>query len=132
MTIQKHDYSGTGIYRAPSGGAKQGESLEAAAKREMKEETGLDVEIERFVLDLSLDVICPEGIIPWRSLVFLVREVGGTMKPIDTHEIFDVKVTSKEDLLGDISALMQHSGWGGFLYRAFLTRKFFEVLEGNH
>jgi 8-oxo-dGTP pyrophosphatase MutT (NUDIX family) len=129
VTIQKHAYSDTGIYRAPSGGAKYGERLEAAAKREMREETGLEVELERFVLDLALDVKCPEGIIPWRSLVFLAREVGGLLKPIDVIEISDLKVSSREDMLGNITTLMQNSGWGGFLYRAFLTRKFFEVLD---
>lgn len=130
VTIQKHAYSETGIFRAPSGGAKFGERLEDAAKREMMEETGLEVELERFVLDLALDVKCPEGIIPWRSLVFLAREVGGLMKPIDVHEISGIKVSSKDEMLGTIATLMQDSGWGGFLYRAFLTKKFFEVLDG--
>ncbi len=129
VTIQKHAYSKTGIYRAPSGGAKYGERLENAAIREMREETGLEVELERFVLDLALDVKCPEGIIPWRSLVFLAREVGGLLKPIDILEISDVKVSSREDMLGNIAELMRGSGWGGFLYRAFLTRKFFEALD---
>ncbi|MFW9919661.1 MAG: NUDIX hydrolase [Candidatus Thorarchaeota archaeon] len=132
VTIQKHAYKKSGIYRAPSGGAHLGEPLEDAARREMKEETGLDIELERFVLDLTLDVKCPEGTIPWRSLVFLANEVGGEMKPIDTFEIFDVKVSSREEMLGDISTLMNHSGWGGFLYRAFLTKKFFEVIDQLH
>ncbi len=129
VTIQKHAYSKTGIYRAPSGGAKIGESLQLAAEREMKEETGLDIEIRRFVLDMSLDVKCPEGVIPWRSLVFLAHEIGGEMKPIDTYEIFEAKVSSREEMLGPIKQLMELSGWGGFAYRAFLTTKFFEELD---
>lgn len=106
-----------------------GESLEEAAKREMKEETGLDIELERFVLDLELDVKCPEGTIPWRSLVFLAKEVGGVMQAIDTYEIFEVRISTREQMLGEILTLMQHSGWGGFLYRAFLTEKFFQLIE---
>lgn len=106
-----------------------GESLQFAAKREMKEETGLEIELKRFVLDLSLDVKCPEGVIPWRSLVFLAKDVGGEMIPSDTFEIYDVKVSSREEMLGSINELMKHSGWGGFEYRAFLTTKFFEVLD---
>lgn len=129
VTIQKHAYSKTGIYRAPSGGAKDGEPLEEAAIREMKEETGLDIELKHFVLDMFLDVKCPEGVIPWRSLVFLADEIGGEMKPIDTYEIFEVKVSSREDMLGPINQLMELSGWGGFAYRAFLTTKFFEELD---
>jgi 8-oxo-dGTP pyrophosphatase MutT (NUDIX family) len=129
VAIQKHDYANTGIYRAPSGGAKQGESLVDAAKREMLEETGLEIELERFVLDMFLEVRCSEGIIPWRSLVFLAKDVGGVLAPIDTREIYDVIITSRNDMLGTISQLMKDSGWGGFEYRAFLTAKFFETLD---
>jgi len=126
VVIQKHQYANSGIYRAPSGGAKIGESLEAAAHREMHEETGLEVCLIRFVLDVHLDVICKGETIPWRSFVFLAKPIGGTMKPIDTYEIFDVKVMSREDLLGEVDNLMLESGWGGFAYRSFLTRKFFK------
>ena len=129
VTIQKHDYARTGIFRAPSGGAKDGDPLEEAAIREMHEETGLEIKLTKFVLDMSLSVRCPEGVIPWRSLVFLAEEVGGKMEPIDTYEIFAVKVSSREEMLGPINDLMNHSGWGGFEYRAFLTKKFFEEMD---
>ncbi|MGY5881160.1 MAG: NUDIX hydrolase [Candidatus Thorarchaeota archaeon] len=130
VVIQKHQYADTGIYRAPSGGAKAGESLEVAAHREMYEETGLEVRLLRFILDMYLDVVCLDGeTIPWRSLVFLAEPIGGTMKPVDTYEIFDVKVMSREDLLGNVDKLMIESGWGGFSYRSFLTREFFKRLD---
>ncbi len=127
--IQKPGYAGSGIFRAPSGGANFGESLRKAAVREMHEETGLDIQLIRFVLDLTLDVVCSDGVIPWRSLVFLVKATGGEMKPIDTHEIFDIKVVTREEMLGEIARLMEESGWGGFKYRAFLTKSFFERLD---
>jgi len=129
VVIQKHQYADSGIYRAPSGGAKVGESLEEAAYREMYEETGLEIRLLKFVLDMHLDVVCPTETIPWRSLVFLAEPINGTMKPIDTYEIFDVKVMSREDLLGDVEKLMIESGWGGFAYRSFLTREFFNHLD---
>jgi 8-oxo-dGTP pyrophosphatase MutT (NUDIX family) len=129
VVIQKHQYAHSGIYRAPSGGVKVSESIEAGAIREMKEETGLTVRLLRMVLDLSLDVVCDEEIIPWRSFVFLAEPISGEMKPIDTHEIFDVAVLSRDMLLGDIDRLMTESGWGGFAYRAFLTREFFKQLD---
>jgi 8-oxo-dGTP pyrophosphatase MutT (NUDIX family) len=158
--IQKPGYAGSGIFRAPSGGANFGESLRKAAVREMYEETGLDIQLIRFVLDLTLDVVCSDGVIPWRSLVFgldiqlirfvldltldvvcsdgvipwrslvfLVKATGGEMKPIDTHEIFDIKVVTREEMLGEITHLMEESGWGGFKYRAFLTKSFFERID---
>ena len=129
VVIQKHQYAGTGIYRAPSGGALAGESIEEAAIREMREETGLTVRLQRMVIDLDLDIVCKEEMIPWRSLVFLAEPLSGEMKPLDTHEIYDVAVMSREELLGDMNRLMAESGWGGFAYRAFLTKEFFKVLD---
>jgi len=129
VVIQKHQYAKSGIYRAPSGGAAVGESLEAAAHREMYEETGLEIRLLGFVLDMHLDVVCTDETIPWRSLVFLAEPVGGTMQPIDTREIFDVKVMTRHELLGDVDKLMIESGWGGFAYRSYLTCEFFKRLD---
>jgi ADP-ribose pyrophosphatase YjhB (NUDIX family) len=127
--IQKHGYARTGIFRAPSGGIGFNETIEDAAKREMKEETGLDVELIRLVLDIKLDVRNSKEVLPWRSLVFLANSVGGELKAIDTFEIFEVTVMSREDLLGEVYHLMLNSGWGGFQYRAFLTKSFFEQID---
>ena len=132
VVIQKHQYGKSGIYRAPSGGSVFGETIEHAGIREMHEETGLDVKLDRFILDISLDVICESEHIPWRSFVFLASILGGEMKPIDTFEIFDVKILSREELLGPIDKLMVASGWGGFAYRSFLTRQFFKALDELH
>lgn len=127
--IQKHAYADTGIYRAPSGGANLGEPLEEAAKREMYEETGLNIRLSRYVLDSRLDVVCEDGTIPWRSLVFLAEIEDGELNAVDTFEIYDVKTVTREEMLGPICKLMEDSGWGGFLYRAHLTRSFFEQLD---
>ena len=129
VVIQKNQYARTGIFRAPSGGAKVGESLYDAAIREMHEETGFKVRLDRFVLDMHLLIICDDRQISWRSLVFLATPIGGEMKPIDTQEIFDVAVMTREHLLGTVDRLMEESGWGGFKYRAFLTREFFRRLD---
>jgi len=129
VVIQKPQYARSGIYRAPSGGAHLGEQLEDAAIREMREETGLTIQLTRFVLDLRLEVVCKDRAIPWRSLVFLAKPVGGEIKPVDTREIFDATVMSREQLVGEVAQLMEDSGWGGFKYRAFLTRAFFRRLD---
>lgn len=129
VVIQKQQYARTGIYRAPSGGASIGESIEDAAIREMREETGLTIRLLRMVIDLSLDIVCREEMIHWRSLVFLAEPISGEMRPLDTHEIYDVAVMSREELLGDINRMMVESGWGGFAYRAFLTTEFFKAVD---
>jgi 8-oxo-dGTP pyrophosphatase MutT (NUDIX family) len=129
VVIQKHQYARTGIYRAPSGGATPGESLEDAAIREMYEETGLTIELTYFVLDMQLSVVCKDRTIPWRSLVFMAKPVDGEMKPVDTREIFDVTTMHRDQLVGEVAKLMEDSGWGGFKYRAFLTREFFKRVD---
>lgn len=129
VVIQKPQYAHTGIYRAPSGGAHRGEPLETAAIREMHEETGLTIKLTHFVLDLHLDVVCKHRTIPWRSLVFLAEPLDGVMKQIDTREIYDVTVMTREQLVGKVAPLMENSGWGGFKYRAFLTRRFFNRID---
>jgi 8-oxo-dGTP pyrophosphatase MutT (NUDIX family) len=129
VVIQKPQYARTGIYRAPSGGAISGEHLEDAAIREMYEETGLTIRLTHFVLDMRLDIVCKDRTIPWRSLVFLAEPIEGEMRQIDTREIFDVTVMSREHLVGKVAQLMEDSGWGGFKYRAFLTREFFRRLD---
>ncbi len=132
VVIQKPQYARTGIYRAPSGGAAVGEPLEAAAIREMHEETGLTIQLIHFVLDLRLNVVCKDRTIPWRSFVFLAKPIDGEMLPVDTREIFDVTTMTREQLEGEVAKLMEDSGWGGFKYRAFLTREFFKHLDELH
>ncbi len=129
VVIQKHAYAASGIFRAPSGGARLGESIEDAALREMREETGFEIRLKRFVLDSHLNVVCPDETILWRSLVFLAEVASGEMEPVDTYEIYDVQIMTKEELLTGVDNLMENSGWGGFKYRAFLTRSFFEKLD---
>ncbi|MHA1964134.1 MAG: NUDIX hydrolase [Candidatus Thorarchaeota archaeon] len=129
VVIQKPQYARSGIYRAPSGGATPGEPLEDAAIREMYEETGLTIRLTYFVLDMRLDVVCKDRTIPWRSLVFLAEPVSGEIKPVDTTEIFDAIVMPREQLIGEVAQLMEDSGWGGFKYRAYLTREFFRRLD---
>ena len=36
---------------------------------------------------------------------------------------------TKEKLLGPVEKLMKKTHWGGFKYRAFLTRSFFKELQ---
>lgn len=129
VVIQKHAYAGTGIFRAPSGGANPGESIEEAAIREMHEETGLTVQLREFILDVSLDVRCPDRTIPWRSLVFLADAVDGEVEIVDKYEIHAVKIMSRNEILGTVQDRMQDTGWGGFSYRAFLTENFFRTLD---
>jgi 8-oxo-dGTP diphosphatase len=132
VVIEKHAYAQTGIVRAPSGGADPSESLILAAKREAREETGFDVEIERFVLESHVLLSCEDRPpIHWVSYVFLARVVGGQLGAEDVREISDVQLRSREELLTEIRPLMLASELGGFEYRAKMTDAFFEELDAQ-
>lgn len=132
VVIEKHAYAKTGIVRAPSGGANPSESLILAAKREAREETGFEVEIEHFILESHVLLSCGDHPpIPWVSYVFLARVVGGQLGAKDVREISDVQLRSREELLTEIRPLMLASGLGGFEYRAKMTDAFFEELDAQ-
>jgi 8-oxo-dGTP pyrophosphatase MutT (NUDIX family) len=130
VVIEKHAYARTGIVRAPSGGAHPSESLITAAQREANEETGFDVEIDRFVLEAH--AILRSGnlpVVPWVSYVFLAHVIGGQLGAKDLKEISDVQLRTRGELLTDVRPLMLASGLGGFEYRAKMTDAFFEQLD---
>jgi 8-oxo-dGTP pyrophosphatase MutT (NUDIX family) len=130
VVIEKHAYARTGIVRAPSGGALPSESLIAAARRESHEETGFEIEIDRFVLEAHVLLKCGKNPpIPWVSYVFLAHVISGRLGAKDIKEISDVQLRSRDELLTDVRPLMLASGLGGFKYRAKMTDAFFAELD---
>jgi 8-oxo-dGTP diphosphatase len=72
-----------GEWATPGGRIEDGETAEECAKREMKEETGLDVEILKLTGIYSDPKRDPRGII---AAAYLVRRVGGIVKGGDDAE----------------------------------------------
>jgi 8-oxo-dGTP diphosphatase len=66
-----------GQWATPGGRIEEGETAEECARREMKEETGLDVEIIKLTGIYSDPKRDPRGII---AAAYLVRRVGGAVK----------------------------------------------------
>jgi 8-oxo-dGTP diphosphatase len=75
-----------GVYRLPSGGIRRGERVLEAMWRETQEETGLEVEIERFLGLLEYEFHHRDERLPFVSYVFLGRERGGYLAPQDESE----------------------------------------------
>lgn len=104
-----------GIYRLLSGGINRGETVLAAVHREVAEETGLCVTVEKFIAVLDM-VFCFGPIaVPFPSYVFHVREAGGTLRP-DQREISGLRAVVPDEL-PQIAATLQglrgpRADWG--------------------
>jgi 8-oxo-dGTP diphosphatase len=75
-----------GLYRLPSGGLKPGETVLEGLLREVREETGLSVEVDRFLGMVEYEFRCRERRLPFVSYVFLVQAGDATPYPEDTSE----------------------------------------------
>jgi ADP-ribose pyrophosphatase YjhB (NUDIX family) len=145
-----------GAYRLLTGGVRHGEQIEAALLREIEEETGLDVEIRRFLAaieyhldresgmgdrDLPTPIPHPPSPIPsaFVTFAFLLDEVGGTLGARDPEE----RIASFREIeVGELPALAatldsidkgfdpeiggSWSDWGRF--RAVVHRVVYEAL----
>ena len=119
-----------GGFRAPSGGLEPGEPLEVGASREAREETGLDIALERYVL--RVDATFTEGKREqrWVSHVFTAAQTGGTLEPIDRDEIEAATYASLADLQGPIRARLLATGRALLGYRVALTDTTVSALLG--
>jgi ADP-ribose pyrophosphatase YjhB (NUDIX family) len=130
VAIRKHMHP-EGVFRAPSGGVNPGEDFVEGALREAYEETGAQVELQRYILRAHVVFDYEGRQTPWVSHVFTATYLSGELRPIDTKEIAEVREVSLEELQGDIRGKMIASGSGGLAYRAALTDRVVEILKAS-
>ena len=126
-----------GAHRLPTGGIDADEAIESAVLRETREETGLTVELRRFLAAITyLDG--PGGPPVFHTFAFLLDERGGTLGPLDLDEqiseyieIAPEQLVAVADRLDAISADAAPGGtwaaWGRF--RAVVHRLVAEALR---
>jgi len=74
-----------GAYRLPTGGIHHGELIGDAVTREAHEETGLDIDVRRFLAHIAY--LGPSGGPPlFHTFAFLLAERGGTLGALDESE----------------------------------------------
>ena len=98
------------------------------ARREAMEETGTEIELQKYLLRIGVRFIAAENHIDWISHIFLAEHVKGDIDPHDTREIREALLISP-DQIPEFCELMRKTGVGGLNYRAFLTEEVGRILN---
>jgi 8-oxo-dGTP pyrophosphatase MutT (NUDIX family)/N-acetylglutamate synthase-like GNAT family acetyltransferase len=117
--MSKHSYP-PGVFRSPSGGVNPGEDIAAGALREAHEETGLQIELKKFIAHITLDITFEKEVVTWDSYIFHATTQNLHLKPIDLKEVKDTTWATPMQVHEMVEKL-RATGNGGLVYRGNLT-----------
>jgi ADP-ribose pyrophosphatase YjhB (NUDIX family) len=109
-----------GIWRPPGGGIKDGEDFVAGVKREALEETGVDVELERYLVAAEARFLYEPYDVPWRTHVFLATTSDDELAPQDIEEIAGARWGTLAELAGPLRERLLATGRAFWRYRVAL------------
>ncbi len=131
--IRKPSYE-PGIWRPPGGGIHQGEAFVAGALREALEETGLAIELERYLVATEATFTHGDRRLDWRTHVFSARTIPSNtvlLSPQDPREIEAARWGTVEELAGPIRGRILATGRALWRYRAELHDATLAALAPN-
>jgi 8-oxo-dGTP pyrophosphatase MutT (NUDIX family)/N-acetylglutamate synthase-like GNAT family acetyltransferase len=117
--MSKHSYP-PGVFRSPSGGVNPGEDIAAGALREAREETGLKIELKKFIANITLDITFEDDLVTWNSYIFHATTQNLRLKPTDLKEVKATTWATPMQVHEMVDKLRE-TGNGGLIYRANLT-----------
>jgi ADP-ribose pyrophosphatase YjhB (NUDIX family) len=109
-----------GIWRPPGGGVKPGEDFVEGVTREALEETGLDVELQRYLVAAEARFLHEPDDVPWRTHVFLATTDEDELEPRDHEEIAGARWGTLDELAGPLRDRLLASGRAFWRYRVAL------------
>jgi 8-oxo-dGTP diphosphatase len=126
--IQKPSYP-PGAWRPPGGGVQPGEEFERGVQREAREELGVPIELERFLVSTEATFRYDGDVIEWRTHVFSAHTEAEELDPVDTHEISAARWGTTEELAGPIRTVLLDTGGALWRYRVALHDAALDELE---
>lgn len=109
-----------GIWRPPGGGIKPGEDPVEAMEREALEETGLQVDVQRYLVVAEALFLYRPLEVPWRTHVFHAVTKDEAIEPRDTVEIAAARWGTLEELAGPLRERLLATGRAFWRYRVAL------------
>jgi 8-oxo-dGTP diphosphatase len=109
-----------GVWRPPGGGIHPGEDFVAGAVRGALEETGLHVELRRYLVATRALFRNGGRELPWRTHVFLAETQDEELAPDDPDEIEAARWGTLEELAGPLRERLLATGRAFWRYRVAL------------
>jgi ADP-ribose pyrophosphatase YjhB (NUDIX family) len=108
------------VWRPPGGGIKPDEDFVAGAVREALEETGLRVELRRYLLASAAVFTNAGRKLEWRTHVFLAETEDEELAPGDSEEIEDARWGTLDELAGPLRERLLQTDRAFWRYRVAL------------
>lgn len=109
-----------GVWRPPGGGVKPGEDFEQAVGREALEETGLRIELRRYLVASRVLFLYEPFGVPWRTHLFLAATEDTELRPQDTEEVAGARWGTLDELGGPLRERLLATGRAFWRYRVAL------------
>jgi len=109
-----------GVWRPPGGGIHPGEDFVGGAVREALEETGLRVEVRRYLVETRVVFRNAGRELPWRTHVLLAETDDEQLTPGDPDEIEAARWGTLEELAGPLRARLLATERAFWRYRVAL------------
>ena len=108
------------VWRPPGGGVKPGEDFAAGAVREALEETGLRVELRRYLVASQVVFRNAGRELPWQTHVLLAATQDTELAPTDPEEIAAARWGTLEELAGPLRERLLAENRAFWRYRVAL------------
>ena len=120
VALIRKPHFAAGIWRPPGGGIKPGEDFVAGAVREALEETGLHVELQRYLVASHAIFSNAERELEWRTHVVLAETQDDELAPNDPVEIAEARWGTLDELAGPLRERLLATDRAFWRYRVAL------------
>src|SRR5262249_40283098 len=120
LAVIRKPHFADGVWRPPGGGVKPGEDFAEGAVREALEETGLRVELRRYLVASEAPSRHAGRELPWRPHVFHATTIDTELAPDDVEEIAGARWSTLDELAGPLRERLLETGHAFWRYRVAL------------
>jgi ADP-ribose pyrophosphatase YjhB (NUDIX family) len=128
LALIRKPHFAEGIWRPPGGGIRPGEDVAAGAVREALEETGLRVDLRRYLVATDALFRRGEAELRWQTHVLLAETADEELRPADASEIAAARWGTLEELAGPLRERLLATGRAFWRYRVALHDAALEAL----